>query len=205
MPEEPAADRVGDDRALVADDRIGDPGRLGVRPHRPEHPARHQHHVDPRVERGADRRPRPRPQLGVLPDQGAIDVAGERPDTARKAVGEDYFPATDETYAATSAICFGVSCPLNEGITPLPLVTRSTTRAAGGIFWSRFGPTVPFAPASFRVWQLVQPDAAKTVCRRLGLALDRRRHRDLADHRLRGRRGGRTGRAARECEAATQG
>ena len=31
------------------------------------------------------------------------------------------------TYAATSAICFGVSWPLNDGMTPLPFVTRSTT------------------------------------------------------------------------------
>ena len=37
-------------------------------------------------------------------------------------------PAT--TYAATSAICCGVSWPLNDGITPLPFVTRSTTRSS---------------------------------------------------------------------------
>src|SRR5437762_1044335 len=42
-------------------------------------------------------------------------------------------------------------------MTPLPCLTRSTTRAFGGFFWSRFGPTVPFAPASASVWQLVQP------------------------------------------------
>ena len=32
------------------------------------------------------------------------------------------------TYAATSLICFSESCPLNEGIAPIPFVTRSTTR-----------------------------------------------------------------------------
>ena len=71
-------------------------------------------------------------------------------------------PATDETYAATSAICFVLSWPLNDGITPLPFVTRSTTRSAGGFASSRFGPTVPVAPASFSVWQLSQPAVAKT-------------------------------------------
>ena len=36
-------------------------------------------------------------------------------------------PATLETYAATSWICWGVNVPLNEGIGDLPFVTRSTT------------------------------------------------------------------------------
>ena len=40
VAQEAPADRIGDDRALVADDRILDPGRRRVRPHRPEHPAR---------------------------------------------------------------------------------------------------------------------------------------------------------------------
>src|SRR5436190_1200760 len=71
-------------------------------------------------------------------------------------------PATEETYAATAAISCGVSCPLNEGITPLPFVTRSTTSELGGLASSRFGPTVPVAPASFNVWQLVQPAVSKT-------------------------------------------
>ena len=55
-----------------------------------------------------------------------------------------------------------LSCDLNEGITPLPFVTRSTTSAFGGFASSRFGPTVPVAPASFSVWQLVQPAVWKT-------------------------------------------
>ena len=41
-------------------------------------------------------------------------------------------PATDETYAATSSICVSESWPLKGGIAPLPFVTRSTTRVAGG-------------------------------------------------------------------------
>src|SRR6185503_11761507 len=73
-----------------------------------------------------------------------------------------YCPATVETYSATAAICCGVSWPLNDGITLLPFVTRSTTRDFGGLASSRFGPTVPVEPASFRVWQLVQPTVANT-------------------------------------------
>ena len=49
-------------------------------------------------------------------------------------------PAEEETKAATSAICFGLSWPLKEGITPLPFVTRSTTRSADGFASSSSGP-----------------------------------------------------------------
>ena len=55
------------------------------------------------------------------------------------------------------------AAPLNGGITPLPFVTRSITSAFGGFASSRFGPTVPVAPASFSVWQLVQPAFSK-IC-----------------------------------------
>ena len=47
-------------------------------------------------------------------------------------------------------------------MTPLPLVTRSTTSSEGGFASSRFGPTVPLAPASLSVWQLLQPAVSKT-------------------------------------------
>ena len=60
-------------------------------------------------------------------------------------------PATVDTYCATSAICWSFSLPLNEGITPLPSVTRSTTSSNDGLASSRFGPTVPVAPASLSV------------------------------------------------------
>src|SRR5205085_9401987 len=46
---------------------------------------------------------------------------------------------------------------LKDGIAPFPFVTRSTTSESGGFASSRFGPTVPVAPASFNVWQLAQP------------------------------------------------
>src|SRR5690242_1539702 len=38
-----------------------------------------------------------------------------------------------------------------------PFVTCVTTLSLGGMSWSRFGPTVPVAPASFSVWQPLQP------------------------------------------------
>ena len=38
---------------------------------------------------GGDRGPRARPQLGVLADQGAVEVGGERPDAAREVGRED--------------------------------------------------------------------------------------------------------------------
>ena len=49
----------------------------------------------------------------------------------RRAVGKQarvaYVPATEETYLATFWIWVSSSRPLNEGMTPLPFVTRSIT------------------------------------------------------------------------------
>ena len=67
-----------------------------------------------------------------------------------------------ETKAATSWICFSLSDPLNAGIGPPPTSTWWTTIAVSGFSWSRFGPTVPVAPAAFSVWQPPQPAEAKT-------------------------------------------
>src|SRR5262249_59469446 len=82
--------------------------------------------------------------------EGSRNQGIHRRRDAASATGS-YFPATEETYAATAAISCGVSCPLNEGITPLPFVTRSTTLSFEGFASSRFGPTVPVEPASFSV------------------------------------------------------
>src|SRR5947207_4808542 len=46
---------------------------------------------------------------------------------------------------------------------PLPFTTRSTTSESGGFAWSRFGPTLPWVPASARVWQPAQGPVLKTV------------------------------------------
>src|SRR5947207_11456457 len=49
-------------------------------------------------------------------------------------------------------------------MTAPPLVTCVTTLSYGGFSWSRFGPTVPVAPASANVWQPLQPaEPVKTV------------------------------------------
>ena len=40
-----------------------------------------------------------------------------------------------------------------------PFVTWRTTRGCEGFSWSRFGPTVPVAPAAFSVWQLAHSAA----------------------------------------------
>src|SRR5213078_213249 len=65
----------------------------------------------------------------------------------------DYLPATEETQAATSWICCGVSWLLNDGMMAPPFVTCVPTLSYGGFSWSRLGPTVPVVPASASVWQ----------------------------------------------------
>ena len=48
-------------------------------------------------------------------------------------------------------------------------------RASAGFSWSRFGPIVPVEPASFSVWQLVQPALRKTALPAVGSPVRRRR------------------------------
>jgi hypothetical protein len=60
---------------------------------------------------------RPRLEYPVLPDEGAVEVAGDGGDVPREAVGEDQ--CVDwKTYSATSAICFSLSWSPNEGMAP---------------------------------------------------------------------------------------
>ena len=73
-----------------------------------------------------------------------------------------YFEADSCTYAATSAICCGLSWSPKAGIAPIPFVTRWITSASGGFAASSDGPTVPFDPAAERTWQPPQPALAKT-------------------------------------------
>src|SRR5436190_4254434 len=161
VPKEAAADRVGDDRALIADDRVVDTRRLQIRAHRLEHPPGDDEHVDPRRSSGADGVTGPGPEDGVLGDQRPVEIAGERLDAGREVGREGQPLVACTTYAATSAICFGLSWPEKAGMGGLPFVTRLTTRSSGGFASSRFGPTVPDAPASLSVWQLAQPADAK--------------------------------------------
>src|SRR3954466_13632437 len=46
---------------------------------------------------------------------------------------------------------------------PPPCSTCLIAPASSIFDWSRFGPTVPFAPAAFRVWQPEQPAEVKIV------------------------------------------
>jgi hypothetical protein len=71
-------------------------------------------------------------QDGVLGDERAVEVDGERRDVLREARRElDPYgvpPVALTTYEATSAICCVESWPLKEGMTPLPFVTRAVAR-----------------------------------------------------------------------------
>ena len=82
-----------------------------------------------------DRRARVRAQHRVLGDKRAVEIDRERGDVLREAgrkleqCGYGGVPPVDfTTNAATSAICWSVSWPLNDGITPLPFVTRAVAR-----------------------------------------------------------------------------
>jgi hypothetical protein len=78
-----------------------------------------------------DRRDRAPGEHGVRADQGAVEVARDRGDVAREAVGEDQL-VDSTTYAATSAICCSLSWSPKAGIAPAPFVTRSTVSARSG-------------------------------------------------------------------------
>ena len=88
VPQELSGDRVGDDRALVADHGVVDSGLEDVRPHRAEHPPGDDDHAHSGGARGADRRPRARAQDGVLGDEGAVQVDRERGERAGEVRGE---------------------------------------------------------------------------------------------------------------------
>ena len=84
VTEELAADRVRNDRALVADDGLRDAGAERVRPDRAEHPAGRDDDRDARLARGRDRGVRARAQLDVGGDERAVEVARERLDARRE-------------------------------------------------------------------------------------------------------------------------
>src|SRR4029079_140736 len=74
-----------------------------------------------------------------------------------------YLPAEEETYCATAWICASLNLPLNAGIAPPPTSTWWATTSVAGLIWSRFGPTVPVAPAAESVWQPAQPAPLKIL------------------------------------------
>ena len=102
---ERAADGIDDGRSLVTDDEVGDARLVEIGPHGAKHPTRRNDDGDPGRLRAGDRRAGARPQQAVTADEGAVEVAGERLDIARKRRGKDQPPVAWTTYAATSAIC----------------------------------------------------------------------------------------------------
>jgi hypothetical protein len=80
-----ACRRIGDDRALVADDEIVEPRLLEVRPHRPEHAARHDDDVSAGRARPLERGLCPGTQRAVLGDERPVEIEGEGGDGPRKA------------------------------------------------------------------------------------------------------------------------
>ena len=57
----------------------------------------------------------------------------------------------------------------------MPFVTRVTTSSLDGFASSRFGPTVPVAPASASVWQPPQPALVKTALPAVAIARELQR------------------------------
>ena len=99
-----ARHRIDDGGALVADQRLLDPGRLRVGERRAEHPSGRDHDVDPGRARGLNRCDRARGEDAVVREQRAIEVGRERGDLTGE-VGWEVQPCVDSTtYAATSAI-----------------------------------------------------------------------------------------------------
>ena len=112
MAKELAAQRVGDDSALVADDGIVEPCLLEVGLHAAEHPSGHDDHVRAPRAHGGDRLAGARAEHGILCEQRPVEVDRERGDALRERVGKvdqgygGVPPVAFTTYEATSAICW---------------------------------------------------------------------------------------------------
>src|SRR5919109_863642 len=187
VPQPAAADRLRDDGALVADERIVQPGLERERPRGAEHPPRHEHDVDAGRVRRAQRVACALVQHDVLADQRAVEVAGDRSDVAGK-VRREVQPCglvrkstrSFKSFAGSDLYDFGITF-FGHGAVPdgghcLPTnlfgsTIESWTNAVSGCFaclayvasLSRSGPICPFAsgPAGVYVWHAPQPCAAK--------------------------------------------
>jgi hypothetical protein len=91
---------VGDERALVADDRIVERRRLEIAAYRLEHPSGDDDHVRPCRAHALDCLARPRPELEVSRDQRTVEVARKRGDPPREFVREG------ERYGAVPPVDF---------------------------------------------------------------------------------------------------
>ena len=88
MSQPVSADRICNDRTLVADDRILDARLECIAADRLEHAPGDEDDVDARLQRALDCRARARAQDRVLRDQRAVEVAGDRVDLAREVLRE---------------------------------------------------------------------------------------------------------------------
>jgi hypothetical protein len=80
--------RIGDECALVADDRILEARCLEIGAHRLKHPAGDDDHVGTCGAHQPDSLARPRPELTVGRDQRTVEVARERGDALRESLRE---------------------------------------------------------------------------------------------------------------------
>jgi len=90
VEQELATRRIGDNRALVADDRIVEARLLEIRARRAEHPSRHDDHVRAGVANGSEGGASARPQDAVLGDEGPVEIEGERGDAPGEIRGKVY-------------------------------------------------------------------------------------------------------------------
>ena len=88
VPQPATAHRLRDHGALVADDRVVEPGLEHVRPDGAEHPPGDDDHVQAGVARAGERASRALVEHGVLAHQRAVEIARERADLPREAGGK---------------------------------------------------------------------------------------------------------------------
>ena len=142
MSKPPPGDRLRDDRALVADDRIVDSGLACVSPHGLEHAAGDEDDVNSGVAYRADRGTRARVQHCVLGDQRPVEVACDRFDALRE-VGREVQPcgfvrkstSAFRSFAGSELYDFGMTFFGKPGWTYLFGSTiESWTNVASGCF-----------------------------------------------------------------------
>ncbi len=131
---------IGDESALVADDRRVHVEHRRDAPRALEHAARREEDVDPAPLDGAHRVDRPlRRAEGDAVEDRPVEIRRDRADGRRIEPGRQhrgvreagYLPATAATYAATSFACWPLSSP--AGMILPPLAIWRATRASSGL------------------------------------------------------------------------
>jgi hypothetical protein len=88
VAQERTAARIGDEGALVANDRVVELRLLEVRAHGAEHPAGDDDEGNSERANGSNGLDRALREERVLADQGAVEIARDRLDRARKVSGK---------------------------------------------------------------------------------------------------------------------